>query len=298
MNLKLTIILSLISIVNLYFIYVFVKDLKANTDKIKEEKNNPIIMSISQFFIYFLTTFGISDFAIGASLYPKMKWVEDRKLPGTFNTACVVPVFALAIIYITNVQVGWVTLAVPIICQVAGAYFSHGFIMKLSQEKIQRLVVIGLLIAGAIILLGKFNLMPVGGDKTSLEPFKLVILGVLSFVYGGFNNMGIGAYPLIMATVYALGLNPIVAFPIMMGSCAMSVPIGAVKFIKMESYSRRVTMFSATFGLIGVIFASLFVKSLDISMLQWLALIVIMYSAFTMILAIRKESQLEPISVK
>lgn len=277
------IVLAVIVIVNLTFIAEFLKDLMKNKESLKAEKGNPIAMAISQFIIYFLSTFGISDFAIGASVYPKMKWVEDKKLPGTLNTACVIPVFAMSLVYITSIKVGWLTLIVPIVCQVIGAYISPKYVVNLQQNVIKKFVVAGLLTAATLILLGKLNLMPMGGEATSLSTGKLIVLGVLSFVYGAFNNMGIGSYPLTMATVYALGLNPIVAFPIMMGACTISVPVGSTQFIKFDSYSRKITLFSATFGVLGVLVAALAVKKLDVSLLQWVALVVILYSAISMI---------------
>lgn len=281
------IILSVIILVNFVFIYNFIKDLIRNKQNVKKEPGNPVAMAISQFFIYLLSTFGISDFAIGASIYPKLKWLEAKNLPGTLNTACVIPVFFMSLIYITNIEVGLITLIVPIVCQVIGSYLSPKYVVKLPQRSIKKLVTVGLIVAASVILLSKLNLMPVGGNETSLSFGKLIILGILSFIFGAFNNMGIGSYPLTMATVFALGLNPKVAFPIMMGACTMSVPIGSTQFIKFESYSRKITLFSATFGVLGVFVAAFFVKSLDVSLLQWLALIIIIYAAVSMILSLK-----------
>ena len=96
-----------------------------------------------------------------------------------------------------------------------------------------------------------------------------------------------------MATVYALGLNPGVAFPIMMGACTFSVPIGSMQFIKLDAYSRKITLFTSTFGVIGVLVAAFVVKSLNTSTLQWIVVIVILYSAITMLksaLQMKKEN--------
>lgn len=212
-------ILLLIIIVNCTFIFSFLKDIYYNFSKLKKEKANPIALAISQFIIYTLSTFGISDFAIGASVYPKMKWVDAKKLPGTLNTACVIPVFVMALCYITSIKVGLFTLIVPIIMQVIGAYVSPKYVVKLPAKVIKILVTIGLFVAAILILMGKLNIMPMGGDATYLSFPKLIIMAILSFIYGTFNNMGIGSYPLTMATIYALGLSPSVSFPIMMGAC-------------------------------------------------------------------------------
>lgn len=285
-----TVILILVAVVNGFFAVAFIRDVLQHQQETKAENGNPVVMAISQFLIYFLSTFGISDFAIGASLYPKMKWVSDKNLPGTLNTACVIPVAAMALAYISTINVALATLLVPIVAQVVGAYVSPNYVVKLPAQKIKILVIIGLFVAALIILAGKLSLMPAGGSETALSVPKLIILGVLSFIYGAFNNMGIGSYSLTMATVYALGLSPSVAFPIMMGACTFSVPVGSMQFIKLKSYSRKITLFSAVFGVIGVLVAAFVVKSLDVSLLQWLALAVILYSAVSMLMSLRKQS--------
>lgn len=284
----LKVILALIVLVNGGFAIRFIQDVMKNRAALKEENGSPVAMSISQFCIYFLSTFGISDFAIGAALYPKAKWVEDKKLPGTLNTACVIPVAAMALIYISSIEVDLLTLIVPIIAQVLGSYLSPRYVVKLPALQIKKLVMLGLFVAAGVILAGKLQLMPIGAEKTVLDPGMLSILAILSFIYGAMNNMGIGSYALTMATVYAMGLSPAVAFPIMMGACTFSVPVGGMQFIKLDSYSRKITLFSATAGVVGVLVAAFLVKSLNTSALQYVILGVILYSALSMLNSIRK----------
>ena len=288
-----TIILILVALVNGVFAFVFIRDLISHKGETMKENGNPIVMAISEFIIFLLSTFGVSDFAIGASLYPRMKWVDEKKLPGTLNTACVIPVAVMALAYISSIQVGIATLIIAVVAQVIGAYVSPRYVVKLPVNIIKRFISVGLLVAAAMILAGKFNLMPSGGDAVSLTGFKLVLLGVLSLIYGALNNIGNGSYALTMATVYALGLNPGVAFPIMMGACTFSVPVGSMQFIKFDSYSRKITLFASTAGVIGVLVAAFVVKSMDVSALQWLVAAVILYSAVTMIMSTLKETKVE-----
>ncbi|MFB0918321.1 MAG: sulfite exporter TauE/SafE family protein [Clostridiaceae bacterium] len=285
----LKVILALIVLVNGAFAVTFIKDLIKNKTTVMKEPGNPIIMAVSQFVIFLLSTFGISDFAIGAALYPKAKWVEAKKLPGTLNTACVIPVAAMALAYISSIEVGLATLIVPIVAQVIGAYASPRFVVKLPVKTIKIFVSIGLIVAATLIFMGKMNIMPAGGAATSLDGGKLILLGILSLIYGALNNIGIGSYALTMATVYALGMSPSVAFPIMMGACTFSVPVGSMQFIKLDSYSRKITLFSATAGVIGVLVAAFVVKSLDVNVLQWVVLVVIIYSAISMILSLKEK---------
>lgn len=284
------IILILIVIANGAFAITFIRDLISHKGETMEENGNPIIMAISGFIIFLLSTFGISDFAIGAALYPKAKWVDEKKLPGTLNTACVIPVAVMALAYISSINVGLATLIIPIVAQAVGSYVSPRYVVKLPVNTIKKFVAAGLLIAAALILAGKFGVFPSGGEATYLTGGKLLLLGVLSLAYGALNNIGIGSYALTMATVYALGLNPSVAFPIMMGACTFSVPVGSMQFIKLDSYSRKITLFSATFGVLGVLIAAFVVKSLDVSALQWVVAVVIIYSAISLIMSLNKKS--------
>ena len=282
------IILALVVVVNGAFLVAFVRDLLKHKGLTMKEPGNPIAMAISSFVIFLLSTFGISDFAISSSLYPKAKWVSAEKLPGTLNAQCVIPVAVMALCYISSIQVGLATLIVAIAGQVIGSYVSPRFVVKLPANTIKKFVAAGLVVAACLILANKFSIYPSGGEATALTGFKLVLFAVLCFVYGALNNIGIGSYALTMATVYALGLNPGVAFPIMMGACTFSVPVGSMQFVKLDGYSRKLTLFASTFGVIGVLIAVFVVKSMNTSILQWVVVVVILYSAVTMLLSTRK----------
>lgn len=275
-------ILAGIVFVNGIFMYTFIQDIRSHPEKLKEEPGNLWGMAVTQFITFFLSTLGISDFAIGAAVYPKMGWVKAKDLPGTLNAAFVVPVFVMSLSYIRGINVAFLTLFVAIAAQVIGAFLSPRVVVKLRARTIKLFVMIGLLVAGGLILLGKLGWMPVGGDATGLTGWKLIVLAIAMFAFGAMNNLGIGSYALTMATVYSLGLDPKVAFPIMMGACAYSVPIGGREFVKYGAYSRKVTLMSATAGVIGVFVAVFLVQEMDVDSLQWIVIFVVFYSAYSM----------------
>ena len=117
---------------------------------------------------------------------------------------------------------------------------------------------------------------------------KLILAAALLFLFGALNNIGIGSYSLTMVTVYMLGLNPAAAFPIMMGACTFSVPVGSVQFVKFGEYSRKITLYTATFGVLGVLAAVFLVKNLNVTMLKWLVIVVLIYSAYSMLSSLMK----------
>ena len=112
----------------------------------------------------------------------------------------------------------------------------------------------------------------------------------LMTIYGALNNAGIGSYAPTMATIYALGLNPAVTFPVMMGACTFSVPIGAMEFVRLGRYSRKITLFTSIFGIAGVLVAVFIVKSLDTAMLLWIVAAVILVAAAQLLYTTLKTS--------
>ena len=120
-------VLVLVVVVNCCFMGYLIADVTANSIRAEHEPGNVWWLGVISFFQFFLSTFGISDFAVGAAVYSKLKWVSAKKLPGTVNTAAVIPVAVMALIYITSIEVDLATLVVPIVAQVAGAYISPRF---------------------------------------------------------------------------------------------------------------------------------------------------------------------------
>jgi uncharacterized membrane protein YfcA len=80
-------------------------------------------------------------------------------------------------------------------------------------------------------------------------------------------------------------MNPTAAFPIMMGSCAFLMPIGSLRFIREQCYSLRVSMGLALGGIIGVLVAVYVVKSLSLSTVRWLVIVVVIYTAITLLMS-------------
>ena len=285
------VILSLIVLVNGIFAFCLAKDMVAHRTEIMKEPGNNIVMAIYSFVLFLLSTLGISDFAISMAAYPKLKWVDTKKMPGTLNVQCTIPAAVMALAFINAIKIDLLTLIVPIACQMIGSYLAPRYVVKLPANTIKKVMSVGLFISAGFILAGKFGWIAGGGEATELTGIKLVILGCCTFVWGALNNIGIGSYSTTMATVYALGLNPAASFPIMMGSSAFSVPMGSMQFIKLDSYNRKITLFTSTLGVIGVLIAVFVVKNLDLAALQWVVVIVILYSAVSMMQGAIKEDK-------
>jgi uncharacterized membrane protein YfcA len=237
------------------------------------------------FVVNFFDVLGIGAFAPQTALLKFTKQTEDRVLPGTLNVANTLPVLIQAIIFITVIEVEPVTLILMLLAAAAGAVWGAGIVSKLSERNIRLTMGIALFITACFMFAGKMNWIQGGGTAIGLYNVKLAIAVFVNFILGALMTAGIGLYAPCMALVFALGLSPIVAFPIMMGSCAFLMPPASVKFIREGAYNRKAAMAMAIPGMIAVLIAALIVKSLPLDILRWVVMVVILYTSAVMLRA-------------
>ena len=240
----------------------------------------------------FFDTLGIGSFAIETALFKFMKQSEDRLIPGTLNVANAIPTVAQAVIFIRIVEVEPITLVLMLAASGAGAVLGAEIVSKFSENKIRFFMGIALFITATFMVATKLNWMDGGGEALGLTGVKLVVAVVVNFILGALMTAGIGLYAPCMALVFALGMSPTVAFPIMMGSCAVLMPMASLKFIKEGFYNRRAAVAIAVTGVVGVLIAAFLVKSLPIDSLKWVVIGVILYTSFVMLRAAFKSQVL------
>jgi uncharacterized membrane protein YfcA len=96
-------------------------------------------------------------------------------------------------------------------------------------------------------------------------------------------SLGIGLYGPCLILISLLGMDPKTAFPIMMGSCAFLMPVGSARFIQKKSFNLRAAIGLALGGIPAVLIAAFIVKSLPLSAVRWLVVIVVVYTAVMML---------------
>ena len=267
----------------LWFSFVFVKDLLANRTKF--ENSSWLKTSVIGFVVNFFDVLGIGAFAPQTALLKFTRQTEDKLIPGTMNVANTIPVLLQAFIFITIIQVEPLTLISMLVSAAIGAVIGAGIVSKLSERKIRLTMGIALVITAGFMLARMMNWIEGGGDAIGLTGYKLVFAVVVNFFLGAIMTAGVGLYAPCMALIFALGMSPTVAFPIMMGSCAFLMPPASVKFIKTGSYNRKASLAMAIPGSIAVLIAAFIVKSLPLQTLQWVVLAVILYTSATMLVA-------------
>ncbi|WP_139707376.1 sulfite exporter TauE/SafE family protein [Aeromonas allosaccharophila] len=230
----------------------------------------------------FLDTLGVGSFAVKTACYKQFKLIDDRLLPGTLNGQCVLPTVTQSLIFIGAVAVEPMTLISMMIAAAAGAAWGARHVASFDRQTIRLVMAISLLVVAGLIFAGLLGLFPVGGDAMGLSGYKLAIALLGNFIFGVLMNVGIGLFAPCMTLVYLLGMNPLAAFPIMMGSTAVLSIFSAGTFIRKGAFDAKAVLAVAIFGPIGVVLAAMLVKSMDMEMLKWLVAFIVIYTSWTM----------------
>jgi uncharacterized membrane protein YfcA len=237
----------------------------------------------------FFDALGIGSFATTTALFRFLRLVPDRIIPGTLNSGHTLPTVVQAFIYTTMVRVDVLTLFAFIAAAVLGAWLGAGIVVSWPKRRVQIGMGVALLVAATLMLMTNLHLFPGGGEALGVRGMKLLIGIFVNFSLGALMSLGIGLYAPCMILVSLLGMNPTAAFPIMMGSCAFLMPVGSLRFIREQCYSLRAALGLAIGGIPGVLLAAFIVTSLPIDAVRWLVIVVVVYTAVTMLYAAMTE---------
>jgi uncharacterized membrane protein YfcA len=273
----------LLVVLTILFAVVFTRDVVKHQAVL--ENASLLKTGIIGFVVNFFDVLGIGAFAPQTALLKFTKQTEDKVLPGTLNVANTIPVLIQAIIFITIITVEPVTLLLMLASATAGALTGAGIVSRLSEKKIRLTMGVALLVTAGFMMARNMEWITGTGDAIGLHGFKLVIAVAVNFVLGALMTAGIGLYAPCMALVFALGLSPQVAFPIMMGSCAFLMPPASIRFIREGAYNRKAALAMAIPGSVAVLIAAFFVKSLPLEKLRWVVIVVVLYTSFVMLKA-------------
>ncbi len=231
----------------------------------------------------FLDTLGIGSFAPTTSLFKFFKLVPDERIPGTLNVGHTLPTVAEALIYTTVIGVDPLTMVALIVASVAGAWLGAGLVARWPRRYVQIGMGGALAVAAVLFVMTNLKLFPGGGTALGLSGTLLVIGIVINFCLGALMTVGIGLYAPCLILISMLGMNPRAAFPIMMGSCAFLMPIASTRFVKFNAYDLKAALGLTLGGIPGVLIAAFIVKSLPLTYVRWLVVIVVVYAAFSML---------------
>ncbi|WP_407855358.1 TSUP family transporter [Enterococcus hailinensis] len=278
-------------LLGIYVALMVLHTVNMGSDLFKNRNNlghgNWIISGIIGFVTDFLDTLGIGSFAPTTLALDATKQLSsDRLLPGTLNVSHGIPVLLEAFIFTKVVDVSPITLFSLVGAATIGAFIGSKFVTGLPEKKVQLWMGWALIVTAVLMFArqqGWIDILGADNTATALTGIKLIIGVVINFFLGALMTIGVGLYAPCMAMVYMLGLSPLVAFPVMMGSCAGLMPIASINFVKTGDYARKVSLAITIGGILGVIIAAKFVTGLNLELLTYIIIVVIIYTGITYI---------------
>lgn len=249
--------------------------LRARRDAGGKPEANAAALGGTGFVTNFFDTLGIGSFATTTSVFRYFGLVRDEQIPGTLNVGHTLPTIVEAFIYTRLVPVHPRTL----ILMIAAAMLGAGVVASWPRRKIQIGMGITLISLALLMVSSQLGLAPVGGTALGLTGTRLALGVTGNFVLGALMTLGIGLYAPCMILISLLGMNPTTAYPIMMGSCAFLMPIASARFIREKCFDWKASIGLFVGGIPAVLIAAFIVKSLSLSTVKWLVVVVVIYTA-------------------
>jgi uncharacterized membrane protein YfcA len=241
------------------------------------------------FVTVFFDTLGIGSFATTTTIFRAWRLVPDELIPGTLNVGHMVTSVLGAFIFIQLVPVAASTLLPMIAASGIGAWLGAGIVARLPRHRVRLGMGTALVAAASIMLGSQLGLLPGGGSAAGLSGVSLAVAVAGNIILGGLMTLGIGLYAPCMILVSLLGMNPRAAFPIMMGSCAFLMTISGTRFVRAGRYQPSAAVGLTLGGIPALLIAALLVKALPLEAVRWLVVIVVFYTALTLLQAGRRE---------
>jgi uncharacterized membrane protein YfcA len=217
---------------------------------------------VTGFVTNFFDTLGIGSFATTTTIFRHWRLVRDEQIPGTLNVGHTLPTIVQAYIYTQLVPVDSRTLISMIAAAVLGAWLGAGIVARWPRRRVQ--IGMGTALIGAAMLM----------ELTQLHGLT---------AGGALLTIGIGLYAPCMILISLVGMNPTTAFPIMMGSCAFLMPVASARFVRAKSFDRRASIGLFVGGIPAVLIAAFIVKTLPLTAVRWLVIVVVLYTATNML---------------
>lgn len=267
----------------LIFLAYFIKDCLAHKEDFKRKDRKVITLLMIGCITNFLDTLGIGSFATTQASFKFTKSSPDDIMPGTLNVGDCIPVISEFVLFLGLIQVDSVTLVAMIAAAIAGALVGARIVSSWPIKTVRIALGTALLFMAFSMACRLMEIGPFGsvGTATGLYGFKLVIAVCVNFILGALMTIGAGLYTPCIALCSALGLNVKIAFPVMFGSCSFLMPSCGFEFIKNGRYDRLAAACLTGGGVAGVALAFFIVKSLPLTVLTWLIIVVMLITAVT-----------------
>ncbi|MBE1529774.1 putative membrane protein YfcA [Sphingopyxis sp. OAS728] len=231
----------------------------------------------------FFDALGIGSFAPSTAYLKIRRLTPDEMIPSTMIVGYTIATVVEAFVYIISVEVDPLLLFSCIVASSLGAIAGVVVAPRLPVQAIQTTIGVGLLIAGTLYALSNLALLPGGGAATALPVPQLILVVAFSFLLGILTNLGIGSFAPTLIVLSLLGMDPLAAFPIMMGSAAFIFVASGTTIVRKRPIDLGLVTGMAIGGAPAVLLAAYLIKSLPLYALRWGVVVVVVYAAVLML---------------
>jgi uncharacterized membrane protein YfcA len=284
MNLPKAILFTALGLVNVAFVLAWIRAARRTPVRERVTATDILIGFVTDFF----DTLGIGSFASTTAIFKLRGKPADELIPGTLNIGHNASAVLDTIIFVTIVAVDPLLLVLMVGSAAVGAWLGAGVATRLPRRAIQLFMGVALLIAATVLALSNLGALPVGGTAMALDGWQLYFAVGANFVFGALMSVGIGLYAPCMIMLALLGLNPLAAFPIMMGACGLVQPVAGLRFLETGRFAWGPAIGLTLGGVVGVLIAAFIVKQLPVTALRWLVIVVVAYASIMMLRSARQ----------
>lgn len=233
----------------------------------------------------FLDTLGIGSYAQITALFKLRGRPADELIPGTLNVGSTIPGFVGVFFFVVAITVDPMLLACMVASSGVGAWLGAGVVSRMPRRGIQLVMGLALLMAAVFFVLTNVGVLLPGGAAMELTGWRFAVAVVVNFVLGALTSAGIGNYAPTMAALGLLGMHPIAAYPIMMATDGVIIPVATLEFLRSRRFAQSAAVGLTIGGVIGTLCALPLVKSVGshLAVMRWLVIVVVLYAAISML---------------
>jgi uncharacterized membrane protein YfcA len=156
---------------------------------------------------------------------------------------------------------------------------------------------VALLLAAGFFTMTNLGLIPPTGAAMALTGWRFALAVAANFILGGLMCVGIGNYAPSMALLAFLGMHPLAAYPIMIASDGVLIPVASLGFLRSGRFAPAIAVGLTLGGIVGTIAAFPLVKALGnhLTLMRWVVTVVIAYAAIAMLRSARNSEPDAPV---
>lgn len=225
---------------------------------------------------------GLGSFAVNIAMAKLLGTFNDEELPAVSNGAQVIPGTLESFFFMQLISVDLTTMVTLVLGTCIGGIVGGNVVSRLSKQAIRLAMMACFSLILLLLICHQFHLLPVGGEATSLQSWKLLIGFFAMVVCGALTSVGVGLFVMVQGVLFLLNVSPLVAFPIMTTAGALQQPLTTLVFLKHGKIPLKKTLILSVSGCVGVLMILPVFTHITVTWLHSLLMLILFYNLASM----------------